>query len=112
MDSGYDEVNALIQEVGIGGVVTKGTVAQYLDEQLGDGKDGKISNETAKEWGYTNAEAFYNSFYTELISYNDKWEDITSGVTKYAADIFNNFSDEIKGAMSQKQASAFVNSIN
>ena len=58
-------------------VDTAGGTEAYLDQQFGDGKDGKISDATAKKYGYESAQAMIDAFDEGMSSATDAWKDIS-----------------------------------
>ena len=51
-----------------------GGTEAYLDKLFGDGKDGKISDQTAKNFGYDSAQAMVDAFNKKLGEAEKNWE--------------------------------------
>ena len=62
---------------GVGtGAASKTDVAWYVDKMFGDGKDGMISDETAKKYGYETAQQMIDSMYEALSNANQVFESL------------------------------------
>ena len=64
---------------------TKGEGA-FIDNMFGDGKDGKISPETAAKYGYTTGEEMISAIQQAIQDQSDAWGDIGKGWMKTVQD--------------------------
>lgn len=64
---------------------TKGEGA-FIDNMFGDGKDGKISNETAQKYGYETGQEMISAIQQAIQDQNDAWGDIGKGWMKTVQD--------------------------
>ena len=60
----------------VGDINSAEDVEAYLDKQFGDGKDGKISDETAQQFGYESADAMVAAFTEKLSDAEEAWNSI------------------------------------
>ena len=64
---------------------TKGEGA-FIDNMFGDGKDGKISDETAQKYGYETGQEMISAIQQAIQDQNDAWGDIGKGWMKTVQD--------------------------
>lgn len=64
---------------------TKGEGA-FVDNMFGDGKDGKISDETAQKYGYETGQEMISAIQQAIQDQNDAWGDIGKGWMKTVQD--------------------------
>lgn len=58
------------------GSASKADVSWYVDKMFGDGKDGMISDETAKKYGYETGQEMIDAFYEKISDQAEAWETI------------------------------------
>lgn len=104
------EYDAIASE--IGDVTSDADIEAYLDKKFGDGKDGQISDETAKKYGYENADAMVQAMKASL---EIEWE-VPDGVADEIADKFTlGAAAKIQSAyekMGEQGGKAFVDTVN
>lgn len=101
----YDELG--------GSNMTDESIEEYLDNKFGDGKDGKISDETAQKYGYESAEAMVEAFSEGVKNYESALEDVGKDLVTPVKEVFDQIDKSelsIKGqeAVAQAMQDAFV----
>ena len=69
------DMSAMTKEIGEN---NPENVEAYLDKIFGDGKDGQISDDTAKKYGYDTADAMVQAFSQGITDYQDTVADISA----------------------------------
>ena len=82
------EVNAIKQA--IGDPTDNADIEAYLDKQFGDGQDGQISDDTAKQYGYESADAMIKAYKQELKNFDLNLDAITKDLSPKLKEAFNN----------------------
>ena len=111
-----EEFDALYGEVANShkddGKLTMEDVQWYLDKQYGDGKDGKISEETAQKYGYKTPEEMYDDYFGQLNGYQSSRDIANDNITQVAQDIMENFNSAVKDSMSISELSSMGQHVN
>lgn len=82
------EFAAMKEKLG-GDNMTNESIEKYLDEEFGDGKDGKISDETAQKYGYESAEAMVKAFSDGVKNYDTALEDVGKDLLQPVKQVFD-----------------------
>ena len=98
------EFDTMASELNVeaGGTIDETQAEAYLDQKFGDGKDGKISDETAKQYGYESAAAMRKAFMEEFNNNSAAWESVN---------VPEALSDSIAEGLSLKTAQALENNL-
>lgn len=122
-EASKNEIEALSQESFKGKkTITQSEVGWYLDKQYGDGKDGKISNDTAKKYGYGTADEMVKAFQEQYNAAMKAWgsidlpdglEDWSDNLSLSAAQSLENTISNLKlGPMGETAGQEYVDGLN
>lgn len=107
------EFDAIREQLG-GDNITDESIEKYLDDNFGDGEDGKISDETAQKYGYESAEAMVKAFSDGVKNYDTALEDVGKDLLTPVKQVFDSMDKSelsVKGqeAVADVMQNAFVN---
>lgn len=106
----YDALYAQVANQDGDAEFTKNDVIEYINQEFGNGS--AIDDQTAQQYGYANAQAFYDSFFDRFSSYLEDRDNIDSNLTKYAQNIVDSLGSNLTDAMSTAELGKMSKHIN